>query len=276
MWPTLISIGPLAIQSFGFFMFLGVFFGGFIWWQKGKEEGFEENFLMDHWLISGVTAMISGRAWYVLTHWQIFGASWYKILFFTKFPGLSYEGALIGAIIMLLILGKRRDWDLWSMAEIGVFSLLTVELFGTIGSFLGGSNLGKATSWWWGIGFPGVDGRRHPAQVIYLILLFLIFKLFKKWENEYRRFEWYQHGKDEAKPGFLTSMYLISLGLVKLGLGFLMDYNNIWFNISLIVLGGLILVERSGIKVELSKNKTVGLKNSKIIKKRKKKGFDFK
>jgi len=279
MWPTLISVGPLAIQSFGFLVFLGLFFGGFVWWKKGKEEGFEEEILMDHWLISGVVALILGRSWYILSHWQVFAGSVYKILFLTKFPGLSYEGVLIGAVMSLLILGKNKDWDLWSMLEVGVFSLLTVELFGMLGSFLGGSNLGKVTSWWWGIGFPGVEGRRHPVQILQLVLLFLVFQLFKKWEKEYRRFKWYQHGKDEAKPGFLAAMYLISIGLIRLGVGVLKDYNNVWFNVALILIGVLILMERSGIKIGLVKRRSTTVKEKskeRALKKRKKQGFDFK
>lgn len=278
MWPTLISLGPMAIHSFGFLLFLGVFFGGFIWWQKGREEGFEEESLMDYWLIAGVVAVVLGRAWYVLSHWPDFGGSWYKILFLTKFPGLTYEGAWLGAVVSLLILGAKKEWHVWRMLEVLVFSLLMVEMFAWLGSFLAGNNLGKETSWWWGLGFPGVEGRRHPVQLLWLLGLWLLLRLFKKWEKAYRGFKWYQHGKDEAKPGFLVAAYLIGLGLLRMGLSFLMEVREWRFSLGLILVGSLILIERSGIKMGRGKKpaKLPEGKKTKFLGKRKKQGFDFK
>jgi phosphatidylglycerol:prolipoprotein diacylglycerol transferase len=278
MWPTLVSVGPIAIQSFGFLMFLGVFFGGFVWWQKGREEGFEEEALMDHWLMAGIAAVILGRAGYILSHWNDFGGSWYKILFLTKFPGLSYEGAWLGAGLGLVVLGAKKGWDLWRMLEAGVFGFLAVEIFAWLGSFLGGGSLGKETSWGWGLAFPGVEAKRHPVQLLWFLGLWLLFKLLKKWEKEYRGFKWYQHGKDEAKPGFLVAAYLIGLGLMRLGLGFLMEARRLWFSLGLLILGGLILIERSGIKIGSLKKPTqvAELKKKKVSERRKKQGFDFK
>jgi len=277
MWPTLISIGPLALHSFGVMLFLGVFLGGFIWWQKGREEGFEEEMLMDHWLIAGVVGVIVARIWYVLIHWQEFGGSWYKMIFLSKFPGLAYEGAWLGVVIVLIGLGLKKEWDLWRMGEVGVMSLLVVEMLAWLGSFLAGNNLGKVTNWWWGIGFPGVEGRRHPVQLLGFLGLWLLFKLLKKWEKEYRGFKWYQHGKDEAKSGFLIGAYLIGLGILRLSLASLMEEWGWEFSLGLLVVGGLILMERSGIKlrVERKPTKSAELKERKIGR-RKKKGFDFK
>ena len=118
--------------------------------------------------------------------------------------------------------------------------------------------------------------------------------MLTKWEKEYRSFSWYQDGKNEPKPGFLVATYLIGLGLIRLLLGFLSDLKigwmglaiSQWFVIGVIIVGSLILLERSGIKIELirkqeavKKNGRFEAKKTKVIqekKQRKKKGFDFK
>ena len=87
MWPTILSIGPLAIHSFGLMVLLGVFFGGFWFWQKGREEGFKEESLMDVWLASGLVGLLLGRVWFVLSNWPEFVGNIYKMLFVTKYPG---------------------------------------------------------------------------------------------------------------------------------------------------------------------------------------------
>lgn len=297
MWPTLISVGPLAVQSFGLMMFFGIFLGGFLFWQKGREEGFVEESLMDVWLVSGLVGLLMGRVWHVLTNWSNFSGSIYRMLFLTKFPGLSYQGVLVGVSAGLVILGLNKKWQVWRLLEVGVFAFLMVEMFGWLGSFLAGSNLGKATSWFWGLGFPGVEDRRHPVQLVYLLLFFIMFKLFKKWEKEYRGFKWYKADKGEAKTGFLVGAYLIGLSLVKLGGSFLAEIERVvayyWFYGLIFLLGSLILVVRSGITIKVKADRKAEDKSEKkpsaklsvdklrvnrvkIKKKRKKQGFDFK
>jgi len=285
MWPTLISIGPLAIHSFGLMLALGVFFGGFVLWQKGREDGFEEDFVMDSWFVAGLSGLVGGRIWHILINWPIFQGSWYKMIFLTKFPGLAYEGVLLGAILGVTIFCLRKKWNVWQFGEAVVFGYLLVEIFGWIGSFLGGSNLGKATTWWWGIGFPGVEYKRHPVQLLLLIIFVGLYIFLRRLEKEYRSFSWYQQKKGESQPGFLIAVYLIIIGVVRLGLSYLAEGVSRWFVLMMILSGGLILLFRSGIFVKLldkpKKKKETKIKEKKLtvkskLKKRKKQGFDFK
>ncbi len=293
MWPTLVSIGPLAIQSFGFVLAASVFFGGFVWWQKGREEGFDEEELMDIWLLAGVLGLVFGRGWYILANWDFFSGSFYKMMFLTKYPGLAYEGVWIGAVLMILIQVIKKKWNFFKLAETGLFAFLIVEMFGWLGSFLAGSSIGKMTTWWWGIKFPGVDGKRIPVQLFFIVSIGLLFKIIKSWEKEYRSFKWYKSEKGEAKSGFLVACYLIGLGLLTLLLGFFQQLPNIlWifssrqlFGIAMFLSGSLLLLERSGITIKKARkqepkkpvvSKIERNKKVKLTKKRRKKGFDFK
>jgi phosphatidylglycerol:prolipoprotein diacylglycerol transferase len=281
MWPTVFSIGPVALHSFGLLVALGVFFGGFVLWQKTREEGFDEEAVMDSWLIAGLSALLLGRLVYVLLNWDWFGGSWYKILFLTKFPGLSYEGVWLGAVLAAWGFCLVKKWDVWRYSEAAVLAWLTAEIFAWGGSFLAGSNLGRPTNWWWGLSFPGVDSRRQPVHLLFILLLFLLTRLLKKWEKEYRGFKWYQQKKGEALPGFLLAIYLMGLGLIRFGLGFWLEGRRLswglsltqWFGLVLALGGGLLLLVRSGIKIDLRRKPRLARNREKPS--RIKTGFDY-
>lgn len=302
MWPTLISIGPIAIHSFGVMLAVGFFIGGFSLWKRGNDEGLDEEKVMDAWLVIGILAFVLARIGYVLDNYGDFGSSLYKILFVTKYPGLSMQGAMLGVGIALVWQGVKNKWNVFDWLEMNVFSLVIFEIWAHVGSFLAGSNLGKETTWFWGLNFPGVEIKRHPVDLIWILVLWIAYKRLLKWEKEYRSFSWYQQSKGESKSGFLIASYLMMLGLLKIVIGLITDTRTNSWGISLaqicglilLVLGSLILVDRSGIKIVLSKLKvakqeedksrlklkTAEAKPVKVksrrINKRKKKGFDYK
>ncbi|MBU1085031.1 MAG: prolipoprotein diacylglyceryl transferase family protein [Candidatus Beckwithbacteria bacterium] len=284
MWPTLLSIGPIAIHSFGVLVFLGIFFGGFVWWQKGREESFDEELLMDIYLSSLVSSLFLGRVWYVVINWSFFTGSVYRMLFLTKFPGLSFEGVLVGGLLGLVVFSLKKSFDIWKVLELSVYSLLIIEALAFVGSFLSGSNLGSKTSLFFGVPFPGVSGRRYPVQLIYVVCFWGLYKLLKFFEKEYRGFSWYSSLKGEARPGFLIASYLIGIGLIHAVLGFISESSNLKFSLTLVFVGVLILFLRSGINLKRENKKSLDkIKNPlqikeirRVSKKRKKKGFDFK
>lgn len=214
MWPTLVAIGPLSLYSFGLVLFLGLFFGGFKLWQKAKEEGWEESAVMDGWLLAGVGALMSGRAGYVLLHLNQFGGSWYKMIFFTKFPGLSGEAAWLGGMGVLLLWGLSRKLDWWRWLEAVVWAGLIVEIF----------------------------GRAAGAQFIWSLGLILIYGLIKFWEKRYRAFNF--------KEGVLAAAYLFLSGGLNLGLTGYEAQKWSWWGLALLLAGGLLLLFRSGITMK--------------------------
>ena len=242
MWPTLITLGSVNFHSFGVMVFLGLWFGGFKLWRRAKEEGWDEAAIMDSWLLAGAAALIFGRLGFIVSRWGEFGGSWYKMIFLTKFPGLSAEGAWLGGVTALMILAFKKRFDLWHFAEAAVPALLIVEMFTRVGSFLAGSNLG-------------------PVQLMWALALVLVYWLINYWERHYRGFGW-------AKEGFLVAVYLMLLGGLKIGLGFFEERSGQWWGIGFMSFGGLILILRSGITIKVPAQKAKKPK-------RKKRGFDY-
>ena len=238
MWPTLISIGPINIHSFGVLLFLGVFLGAFKLWQKAKEAGWEETTVMDGWLIAGAGAVITGRLGYILLYPGTFGGSWYRMIFLTKFPGLSAESAWLGGIIILLVWGLKQKFSFWTWFEAVVAAILLVEIMGHLGNLLASGN--------W------------LAEVIWVTGLVLVYSLLNFWEKRYRTLN--------LKEGVLAAAYLILTGVLRFGLGWWQSQPYRWWGAGLAAAGGLILWFRSGITIKAPVKKTFT---------RKKRGFDY-
>ena len=98
--------------------------------------------------------------------------------------------------------------------------------------------------------------------------------------------------KTTAKIFVTGATGLIGLSLVKLGVGFIIEQENLasfyWFFGVMFLLGGLIIFTRSGITIKSKEKKEVSVKRPEVKlknpstklrikkKKRKKQGFDFK
>jgi hypothetical protein len=239
MLPTLIALGPIIIRSFGVCLALGLFFGGFVFWKKGREEGVTEEELMDSWLLAALSAFLFSRAGFVLSHWNEFN-NWYRILFFTKFPGLSYAGALCGFWLILTFLIIKKRWPVWPLLETAVFSEIVAEIFGWLGRWL------AAGAWRW------------PWELIRAAILIITYLSMTKWEKEYRNL---------FQPGALLAVYLAVSGGLELG------FRHYWEGGILLLAGLLLLINRWGklgkLKINLFKRK-IPTKDS-----RKKIGFDW-
>lgn len=219
MWPTLVSIGPINIHTFGVVLFLGLFLGGFKLWRRAKEEGWDEAAVMDSWLVAGVAALLTGRVGYILAHLPAFGGSWYKMLFLTKWPGLSGEFAWLGGVAALAVMARWRRFNFWLFLEAAIPALILVEFFVWLGNWFAGSGGGRDQ-------LLGAAG----AVLVYLLVNYL--------EKSYRSFGW-------AREGFIAAAYLLFFGGLKLALKFWW-----WGGLSLIG-GGLILLFRSGITLKV-------------------------
>lgn len=264
MWPTIISWGPIRIHSFGIMLFLGLFFGVFKLWQKTKEEGWDEVKVFDAWFLSGIFGIILGRIGFGLLQPEIFAGSWYKILWLTQYPGLSGETVWWGMLVALIVLALLKKIDFWHFTGILIPAALIVEIFIRLGTFLGGTNLGKLAPAGWGLVFPGVDGGRWPVQLFWTAALILVYIVINVLEKNYRRlFPW-------AKDGFLLAIYCLLSGGLRLGLGRIELEAVFWWGGAQVAAGILILLLRSGITIKAPVFNRRGVKN-----KTKKHGFDY-
>lgn len=228
----------------------------FVAWKRGRELYFDEEELFDVIFAVLLVVFISSRLGYVLTRFDIYGfniLAWVNVI---GKPGLLYEAGLLGGIAATIRYAKVKKWDVYSLGDVLVVSLSLMLLINSFGAFLNGSGYGVATDSFVGMNFPGLYEKRHPVQLYELFFYLIQFSFLWKLESVYRTLDWYRGSRSEAQTGFITSVFLISHGLIGIGAS-LLRQGLFWgwvrvdvvFYLVIVLVGSLIMLQRSGVSI---------------------------
>lgn len=99
---------------------------------------------------------------------------------FVGIRGMSYHGAVIGALIATVLYGLKNRQYVYKLLDISALGIPVGYVFGRIGNFLNQELVGNTTTVPWGIYVDGV--LRHPSQlyeaflegIVIAVILFLI------------------------------------------------------------------------------------------------------
>lgn len=184
MHPVIFKIGPFILYSFSLLLAIGLVMGSFVVWRLGREEQSEEK-LFDTILISFILTLLTSRFFYIFSHFDFFSFDVLKWILFLHYPGFSFWGGFMGAVLGLIISTRSR---LLLLKYVDLFSLgfALAVIFGDLGCFLGGCVVGSPARLPWAIVVPGFEFSRHPlsfylflADFVVLVLIFKIYYYFK-------------------------------------------------------------------------------------------------
>lgn len=253
MFPTLVSLGPVRISSFGVMVVIAFLLGAFMVWRQGREAHLDEEKLFDAVLVSVWWGIIGGRLVYGLEHWGEWSGilSWLNL---TGYPGMSLWGAVVAGSVAWWWFSRQAGWQVLAAADVATPGLMLALAVGWGGAFLNGVGYGRVTSLPWGVRFPGLEGVRHPLQLYSLVGCLVLVWLTLKLEREYRTYEWYQVKRGEALPGFVWAGGMIGLGLLGVMKAWLAPATvvvagmaaGVWQWLTLVVVGVVALYSRSG------------------------------
>ncbi len=148
-----------------------------------------------------------GSLYYYLTQpWQMFNP--YYQGEFIGIRGMSYHGALIGALISTILFSlKYKKTCFWKIMDLVGLSVPLGYVFGRIGNFLNQELVGRATDVAWAINVNGV--LRHPSQLyesfLEGIVVFVLIWLFYRYKRQRQR-QFY---------GQLGSLYMLLYSLMR-------------------------------------------------------------
>ncbi|ULO02042.1 phosphatidylglycerol-prolipoprotein diacylglyceryl transferase [Campylobacter sp. RM5004] len=120
------------------------------------------------------------RAYYLLNPWQMFNP--FSNGEFIGIAGMSYHGALFGALIATYLYAKKYKKNMFKILDLVALSVPLGYVFGRIGNFLNHELFGRITDVSWGV-YVGNE-LRHPSQLYEAftegILTFLVIWYFSK------------------------------------------------------------------------------------------------
>lgn len=241
MFPTLVSLGPITISSFGFFLSGGFLFATFLAWRLARAWDLPEEKILDLCLLTFFGSLIGARVAFVLADPFLFNDDFSKIFLLTKYPGLNFWGGLLSGTLTLFFFTKRiRKMEFWQVADLSSIGLLGGLILGQVGCLLGGCNVGIVSNFL-GVDLVGYLGKRFPVQALESLVFALV--LLKLWPVA-THFHF---------SGKIASLVLITLGLIELMLGFLKDEKSWIFAIAAFGIGSYFFyrLSKRNLKIDL-------------------------
>lgn len=179
MHPTLISIGPLTIHSYGLLLAIGSAVA--IWRAavKSGRMGLTASQIVDAGVVIVLAGLAGGRLTYVALNWGSYSGNWREIVAVWD-GGLTFFGGLAAGAVTGVIWAKRAKVSVAAFADLLAPSLALGYSISRLGCFLNGCCYGNPTTWPWAVRFhenggPLLTPPSHPAQVYSSILSFIVF-----------------------------------------------------------------------------------------------------
>lgn len=179
MYPVLFNIGSFPVSSFGLFLGLGIFFGGFAVWRIARGYDLDSEKILDLIILTVGGGFIASRAFFVALNLNIFD-SLTKIFFLNKYPGLSFWGGFLGGFAFLAWISKKSKISFYQAGDFAVVGFLIAAFFAEIGCLLGSCGVGLETSLFFGVAQEGVIGKRIPIQFFEALVFLFGFLIFWK------------------------------------------------------------------------------------------------
>jgi len=167
MKPILVKLGPFPISSFGLFLLLAFLVGIVLARRRGARLGIDPSRMLDMALYMIIGGIVVGRLGYVVANWSVFAAAPGTIFTIWKDSGLTFYGALVGAMIVGALYARTLHMPLRTYLDIFAPALALGYAVAMVGALLHGLYIGRPTGVPWGVQM--FLDRRHPTQV-YLML----------------------------------------------------------------------------------------------------------
>ena len=186
MFPTLISLGPLTIHTYGLLVAVGFVAGLSVTIRLGKDQGIGSQQVLDMAFFMAAAGLVGSRLLYVAMKWEYFGSHPIDILMIWR-GGLVFHGAVLGAILALFWYTRKRDLSFWDAGDLWAPGTALGLAIGRIGCFMAGCCYGKPTDHPFAVVFTHPESLAplnvpiHPTQLyasalsvtIFVILIFI-------------------------------------------------------------------------------------------------------
>ncbi len=203
MHPELIRIGSFFLPSYG--VALAAAFLASVWFLRRRAPSFgvspDAAADVAIWLL--ISGLLGAKILLLVVEGPRYLESWDGFVEFLRSGGVFY-GGLLGAVVALVVLLRRRRIGFWTFADMAAPAVALGHAIGRIGCFLAGCCWGKECSLPWAVTFTDPAAERnvgvplnvplHPTQIYESVGNFAIFFLLVKLEKRRypgQTFAWY-------------------------------------------------------------------------------------
>ena len=205
MLPVLLNLGFIKIYTFGVFLVLGFFWAIFLLWKNIRLTSFKEEDVFDGLFLSMFGALFFGRLIFVFLNFKDFGFNLLKFVLINGYPGISFYGSVFGGVLILYLFANSRKLIFNDLVDYFITPLFVALVFGKIGAFFSGVEIGTKTNFLLKLKYVGFDGARHLVGLYEGLMLIIGLLIAYKILFEIRKEKYYK--------GFLLKFFLWFLAL---------------------------------------------------------------
>ena len=199
MFPKLVSLGPIALHTYGLMAALGLLAGIYTAVRLSPRAEIDRNQVWNLGVYIALAALFGGKLFLILLDWRYYSANPREIFSLRSLQaaGVYYGGILFGAL-MAYLYARRYQLGFGRAADVFAPGLALGTAIGRIGCFSAGCCWGKPTDVAWAVTFTHpyaerVTGvplhtRLHPTQLYESVVLLGIFAVLL-WLWRRRRFD---------------------------------------------------------------------------------------
>lgn len=202
MHPEFVKVGSFVIYWYGVFVAAGVLASSMVFQKISCRYGYPPQLTSSiiFWVV--IWGLIGGRLLHIGVHLPYYYRHPFDIIRIRN-GGLAVEGAVISALIFIIVYSRIKRFNLKEMLDIISLATPLGQAIGRIGCFLNGCCYGRPADIFLGIKFPFSDTKLHPTQLYYSILYILLFI-----------FLWHLY-KRRVKSGIIFSSYILCFSLIR-------------------------------------------------------------
>jgi len=223
--PETYTVFGLTLHWYGTIIAIGFLLAYLYASKRSNQFGLTQDNLIDMLLCAVPAAVVGARLYYVIFNYSIFKDNFWDI-FKIWTGGLAIYGAIIGAIIAVIIYCKVKKTSIGAYFDIGALGLLIGQTVGRWGNFINREAFGRETEIFCRMGLTDASGTTiyvHPTflyESVWNLLGLLLLHLFSK--SSKRRYDgqvfamyvaWYGFGRMIIEGLRTDSLYLFNTGL---------------------------------------------------------------
>lgn len=209
--PIAFTLGNFTFRWYGIMLSLAIFTALFLGLRQSSRFGIEPDRITDMFLFALPISVIFSRISYVIVEWETFSSDILGAFRLWE-GGLTFYGAVFGAVLTVLVYTRLKGYSLWHWFDFGCIYLPLAQAIGRWGNFFNQELYGTNTSLPWGMTGnliqnwpnPGVDGSLpvHPTFMYEGIWNLLIFGFLL----------WFRPRSKKRGQVFAAYLFLYSVG----------------------------------------------------------------
>lgn len=169
---TLFGI-PIAVRWYGVIIMSGALLAAYFSTRRAANRGYDPDHVWNQLMLGLLLGIAGARIYYVTFEWERFAANPWSVLNLTT-GGLAIHGALIGAVLSVVIYTRWNRLPLWDWLDVCVPGFMLGQAIGRWGNFFNQEAYGRPTSLPIGVRIdperrvpPFTDMQQYPIDTLF-------------------------------------------------------------------------------------------------------------